>query len=234
MLKRKFREQLEAKHPMDESSLRKFVCYTLALGKTEWGSLSDGRWLEYVDAKTYFPNIRFEPAVNPIKKKYKIAYLILAHKTLDVVENIKKLIQALDYDDSLVLIHVDLKSWHTYESLRYYIQNLPASKQSRIKLMTNRHTIQWGLSSIVFAQLDGFFQLLDEGDWDFVVNLSASDYPLRSTDYIHRRLQVSPFLLFFDFIFLQPGHLYINYFSDKETEVDRINVSLSSLYFREI
>ena len=202
MLRRKFREQLEMKHPMDESSLRKFICYMLALGKNEWGSLAEGRWLEYVDPKTYFPDIQFQPSPNPVKKKYKIAYLILIHKTVNVIECIKKLVQALDSDDSLILIHVDLKSWHTYDSLRYYIQNLPPQKQERIKLMTNRHAIQWGLSSIVFAQIDGFFQLLDEGNWDFVVNLSASDYPLRSTDYIHRRLQVSLRLLWQSLIIL--------------------------------
>jgi hypothetical protein len=47
-----------------------------------------------------------------------------------------------------------------------------------------------GSSSIVLAQLEGYFQLLDLGDWDYAINLSADDFPLMSTAAMHKKLQV--------------------------------------------
>ena len=48
----------------------------------------------------------------------------------------------------------------------------------------------WGHISLVWMQLNGFFELLDLADWDHVINLSASDYPLRSSMDIHKWLSL--------------------------------------------
>ena len=47
-----------------------------------------------------------------------------------------------------------------------------------------------GSSSIVIAQLEGYFQLLDLADWDYAINLSAEDFPLMSTAAMHKTLEV--------------------------------------------
>ena len=40
------------------------------------------------------------------------------------------------------------------------------------------------------AELEGYFQLLDLADWDYAINLSAEDFPLMSTEAIHKKLEV--------------------------------------------
>ena len=51
---------------------------------------------------------------------------------------------------------------------------------------------QWGGSSLVFIELEGFFQLIDLAEWDYVINLSVHDYPLANTSTIHQILELTP------------------------------------------
>jgi hypothetical protein len=52
--------------------------------------------------------------------------------------------------------------------------------------------VQWGSISIVFAQMKGFFELLEWAEWDYVINLSAYDYPMMSAEAMYAILSKDP------------------------------------------
>jgi hypothetical protein len=48
----------------------------------------------------------------------------------------------------------------------------------------------WGHSSLVMAELAGYFEFLQlSSDWKYVVNLSGYDYPIRSNDVVYDELK---------------------------------------------
>jgi hypothetical protein len=57
-----------------------------------------------------------------------------------------------------------------------------------IFLTHNRIYGLWAHSTLVTMQMTSFFELSHLAEWDFVINLSASDYPLRSSKETHRWL----------------------------------------------
>ncbi|KAJ3087092.1 Beta-1,3-galactosyl-O-glycosyl-glycoprotein beta-1,6-N-acetylglucosaminyltransferase 4 [Quaeritorhiza haematococci] len=129
------------------------------------------------------------PEIIP-RRKYKIAYQILVHQESSF-ENIKMLIDRLDTEHSFIIIHCDIKS----PTLRWRIQQhlvnerLPKTRRNNIVLQRRNFGVIWGHISVVHAQIEGFFELLDLADWEYVINLSAYDYPLKSTDDIYTALK---------------------------------------------
>ncbi|KAJ3413140.1 hypothetical protein HDV05_008478 [Chytridiales sp. JEL 0842] len=61
-------------------------------------------------------------------------------------------------------------------------------KHTNVFLANFRHKGFWGHKSLVWMQLSGYFELMGLADWDFTINLSGQDYPLRSSSEIHRWL----------------------------------------------
>ncbi|KAJ3415761.1 hypothetical protein HDV05_004225 [Chytridiales sp. JEL 0842] len=61
-------------------------------------------------------------------------------------------------------------------------------KRRNVFLSKERFEGRWGDISLVWMQLGGFFELAQIADWDFVINMSANDYPLRSSREMHRWL----------------------------------------------
>lgn len=143
----------------------------------------------------------------PHRRKYKIAYLLLVHERLDIFST---LFEGLYDQDGLFLIHVDNKRFEFKTQIHLWLQTHQVYKESQnIFVMDNSFNLNWGASSIVFGQLEGFFTLMDIGEWDYVVNLSGYDYPLRSSKAIHAILEVRhlefvlryPIILFYEILF---------------------------------
>jgi hypothetical protein len=127
------------------------------------------------------------------RKKYKIAYLLLAHENFDALVRV---VQSLYTEEGFFLIHVDASNPDLDRRIRSWLlaNDDEIRKNGRnIQVFEKPFPMQWGGCSIVFAQLEGFYRLLDTADWDYVINLSVYDYPLMSTAAMHHFLLVSAF-----------------------------------------
>lgn len=105
----------------------------------------------------------------------RIAYLILAHNTPN---HLKRLINALQFENDDFFIHVDRKS---------PLADYSTIHGSNIYFTEPRIPVYWGEFSQVRAIVNLFRHSLTTGnDYSYRVLLSGSDYPLRSADQIHR------------------------------------------------
>ena len=109
----------------------------------------------------------------PVEKKfYKIAYQILAHGSKSF-RNIRALIERLRSPDTIILIHVDIKSKALREKLKMYIASEKKKGYDNIHFQKKCFGVIWGHISVVHAQIQGFFELLDLANWDYIINMSA-------------------------------------------------------------
>ncbi|MCB5184290.1 beta-1,6-N-acetylglucosaminyltransferase [Methylobacillus gramineus] len=110
-----------------------------------------------------------------------IAYLILVHRFPD---QFKRLFKAIYDPDNYYLIHVDQRSGVELETeLKQFLASYPNVAMLQSKKML------WGGYSLVDAELRGIKQLLTMGvDWEFFINLSGQDFPLKTQSYIHEFL----------------------------------------------
>lgn len=110
-----------------------------------------------------------------------IAYLILVHR---YPNQFKRLFNAIYHLDNHYLIHVDKRSG---VALQTEIQNFLADFPNTSLLKSEKAI--WGGYSLVDAELRGIKELLKMGKkWEFFINLSAQDFPLKSQSYIHNFL----------------------------------------------
>jgi hypothetical protein len=107
-----------------------------------------------------------------------IAYLILVHR---YPEQFKRLFKSIYHADNHYMIHVDKRSGI---ELQNEIQGF-LSEYPNASMLKSEKAI-WGGYSLVDAELRGIEELLKKGlKWDFFINLSAQDFPLKSQAYIH-------------------------------------------------
>jgi hypothetical protein len=130
----------------------------------------------------------------PSKTKYGIAYLLFLHEQ-NCIECTKDLINQLDDGSAIILIHIDSRNQELFDTLQSWIQSrsTPTTNPitpytSNVFLAETRVRGNWGHISLVWMQISGYFELLSLSDWDFVVNLSRHDYPLRKSEVMHRWL----------------------------------------------
>lgn len=151
------------------------------------------RLLATIHPDNYFPDLGFSVTqTTPVKKHYRVAYLLIVHaKAVNTME----LIKAVHSNSSFILVHVDAKSTQYKQQLRQDLVKLyphpqdPQRHVDNIQVMDASYDVLWGHISIVWAELRGFFELLDRCEFDFVVNLSGHDYPLVSSEQISRLLR---------------------------------------------
>jgi len=106
-----------------------------------------------------------------------IAYLVLVHR---YPAQFKRMFKSIYDPANHYLIHVDKNSGPELEAdIRRFLRGFPNSA-----ILQSHHAL-WGGYSLVDAELRGMAQLLEMGaDWEFFINLSGQDYPLKSQDEI--------------------------------------------------
>ena len=113
--------------------------------------------------------------------KSKIAYFILVHR---FPNQFKRLFKAIYDKDNYYLIHLDKKV--TEEISKEISCFLKAYPNAHILESTN---VIWGGYSMVQAELNGINYLLSlSKSWDFFINLSGQDFPLKSQNEIREFL----------------------------------------------
>ncbi|RZF57912.1 beta-1,6-N-acetylglucosaminyltransferase [Sphingobacterium corticibacterium] len=110
-----------------------------------------------------------------------IAYFILVHR---LPNQFKRLFKAIYEPDNCYLIHIDKKaSDELKEEIRLFLQPF-----SHVNIMESENVV-WGGYSMVQAELDGIKYLLEiDAEWDYFINLSGQDYPLKSQKIIRQFL----------------------------------------------
>jgi hypothetical protein len=107
----------------------------------------------------------------------RIAYLVFAYKNPQLLE---RAIMKLSSDECAFFIHIDQKS-NIGEFSRIQGDNIFFSEK--------RIPVYWGEFSGVEAILLLIRQALESGPYDYCVLLSGSEYPLKSSRYIHSFLE---------------------------------------------
>lgn len=106
-----------------------------------------------------------------------IAYLILVHR---YPGQFKRLFRAIYHPANYYLVHVDKRSG---VGLQTEIQDF-LSSFANASLLKSQCTL-WGGYSLVDAELRGIEELLKIGsEWEFFINLSGQDFPLKSQTHI--------------------------------------------------
>lgn len=112
------------------------------------------------------------------RQRMKIAYLVLAHQDSRVLQ---RTVVRLRSPHSRFFVHIDRKTSLTeFERIR----------SSDVLLSEERVPVYWGGFSIVKATLLLLRQAMNHPQtFDYFVLLSGSDYPLRSSRYVHAFLE---------------------------------------------
>lgn len=102
-----------------------------------------------------------------------IAYFILVHR---LPNQFKRLFKAIYHPDNCYLIHIDKKvNAETYDEISSFLKDFPNT------YILESTSVLWGGYSMVEAELQGINHLLKINDkWDYFINLSGQDYPLKS------------------------------------------------------
>ncbi|KAJ3197618.1 hypothetical protein HDU67_003692, partial [Dinochytrium kinnereticum] len=191
---------------LDPEEITRFACYCAADGANTVARLSDTRLLHSVNAADYFSSL--VPAIVPAPRKrergqrkrfYKLAYLITVRGEPTITANVKNLIEELDDGSAIILIHVDSDADKIYEDLQLFTQAREDRMRARLPPARSKETGNVHFSktrfrsvskhiSLLWIQLNGYWELLDLAYWDHVVNLSALDVPLRKSREVQRLL----------------------------------------------
>ncbi|UJR31492.1 hypothetical protein I4U23_018981 [Adineta vaga] len=103
------------------------------------------------------------------------------------LRQIHRLLRAIYLDQHYYLIHVDKRD----DYLHYELGKL-SLKYSNIRLTRKRYPTTWGSSTLLDAHLSAFKDIFEEFKWNFsfIINLSESDFPLKSIRVLTNVLSV--------------------------------------------
>lgn len=120
-------------------------------------------------------------AENVVSNQVTIAYFILVHR---FPEQFKRLFKALYHPENQYLIHLDKKaSIEIYDDIKDFLTHF-----ANTHILESKNVV-WGGYSMVQAELNGMSYLLKLNiHWDFFINLSGQDYPLKSQKIIREYL----------------------------------------------
>ncbi|KAJ1555957.1 hypothetical protein HK405_009935, partial [Cladochytrium tenue] len=151
------------------------------------------------------------------RRRYSVAYLVMIHGSPAAgLANLRSIVGELDDGSAVFLVHVDLSSVELRERVAEWIHERDRAITMRVRNSAGGGTMDgaddaaepgglihsnvflaqysyrgmWGHISLVWMQLSGFWELLDLADWDYVINLSGHDFPLRRSREIARLLNL--------------------------------------------
>ena len=95
------------------------------------------------------------------------------------LRQVTRLLRVLYRPHHYYYIHVDTRREYLYRELSKLIGHF-----SNIRMDSTRHSTIWGGASLLTMLLDAMHELLamDEWQWDYFLNLSESDYPVKSVE----------------------------------------------------
>ncbi|XP_045138158.1 uncharacterized protein LOC123520188 [Portunus trituberculatus] len=125
------------------------------------------------------PPLNFKKPPGPLHPAG-LAFVILVHKDPPAVMQLLSLIYRPHH---FYVLHVDQRATHVRRALNDLLLHLmPGASNVRILPASRSFVASWGSYNIVRAELEAFEELLRMGHWDFAINLSGADLPLRDVD----------------------------------------------------
>jgi Core-2/I-Branching enzyme len=191
-----------------DSPLRGF-CFTVALGNQKddiWGAFvkhspaeesneSHGtRILRTIDANAALPFLNYDGHEMSVlsqtsrrnhKLYYQLAYVILVH---NYFENVKALIEALTAPTVFIYVHIDVSAPASFKQKMHVL----AEQRDDFVIMPSSFSVSLAHVSLLWVEIRAYFDLLDLIDFDYIINLSGLDYPLKSPQAIHTALNRIP------------------------------------------
>jgi hypothetical protein len=175
------------------------MCFSLTQGFTygdDWPSLVKqrrweekeyaGRLVRTLDPQNAIPFLNYIPTQTPIQKKhYNLAYAIMVH---DNPPQLEALLNALAHPTVFIYIHIDYTALESFKTIIHKM----AQNRTNIAIMPTSFAISWSHISLLWVEIRAFFDLLDLISFDYVINLSGSDYPIKSAITIYQHLQRRP------------------------------------------
>lgn len=120
---------------------------------------------------TFSPQI----ATTSISKNKPVKIVFLLTLNGRALRQVKRLIKILFHVDHYFYIHVDIRQDYLYRELLSLERQFP-----NIRLTRKRFATIWGGASLLTMLLSTMSELLHSNwEWDFVLNLSESDYPVK-------------------------------------------------------
>ncbi|XP_030201004.1 xylosyltransferase 2, partial [Gadus morhua] len=107
----------------------------------------------------------------------RVAYVLMVHGR--AVRQLKRLLKAIYHRDHYYYIHVDKRSGYLHREVLAM-----AEQYSNVRATPWRMVTIWGGASLLKAYLHSMQDLLSmlDWEWDFFINLSATDFPTRTND----------------------------------------------------
>lgn len=103
----------------------------------------------------------------------------MVYKNADIVERIINFLSDGNGANDIIFLHIDKDSQEDFSNLSS-IQNVYYTK--------TRFSTKWGSPELVFAVVNGLKELSKIVDFNYVILLSESDFPVKQSDYIHKYL----------------------------------------------
>ncbi|MGH0131957.1 UNVERIFIED_CONTAM: hypothetical protein FKN15_008617 [Acipenser sinensis] len=112
---------------------------------------------------------------NPVR----IAFVMVVHGRAS--RQLQRLFKAIYHADHYYYIHVDQRSNYLHRQVVAMASHYP-----NVRVTPWRKSTIWGGASLLTMYLQSMKDLLDMSDWtwDFFINLSAADYPIRTNDQL--------------------------------------------------
>lgn len=133
----------------------------------------------------------------------KIAYFIMVHHK---PESFKAMFRKIYTRDQFYLVHIDKKaSEEITDEIQLYLVHFP-----NVYVLESMNIVSGGFSMIK-AELNAMEFLLNvNNEWDYFINLSGEDYPLKSQNIIRQFLTINNgrnYLFYYDQKFYRPDTL---------------------------
>ncbi|UKB81198.1 beta-1,6-N-acetylglucosaminyltransferase [Chryseobacterium sp. MEBOG07] len=140
---------------------------------------------------------------SPTSPHVRIAYFIMVHHKPELF---KEMFQKIYTRDQFYLIHIDRKTKSKIrEEIQLYIIQFP-----NVYILDSLNIVSGGFS-MVQAELNAMEFLLNVSrEWDYFINLSGEDYPLKSQNIIREFLTINKgrnYLFYYDQKFYRPDTL---------------------------
>ncbi|KAI9095526.1 core-2/I-branching enzyme-domain-containing protein [Phlyctochytrium arcticum] len=172
----------------------RYSCYAAADGSNTFTNVSTHPLVHRINPQSYFgeliPSIKPRKSVIPgPRRRYPLAYLLMLHD-IQTFNQSQKLIEQLDDGTAVFLVHIDKRASVLRKSFLEWVdlRNSKLKKLGNVFVAKTSFEGMWGHASLVWMQLSGYWELLDLADWDYTINLSGYDWPLRTSAEIYRTL----------------------------------------------
>nr|XP_014349502.1 PREDICTED: xylosyltransferase 1 isoform X2 [Latimeria chalumnae] len=119
-------------------------------------------------------SMEYTPA-NPVR----IAFVLVVHGRAS--RQLQRMFKAIYHKDHFYYIHVDKRSNYLHRQVIQF-----ATRYPNVRVTPWRMATIWGGASLLTTYLQSMKDLLEMRDWpwDFFINLSAADYPIRTNEQL--------------------------------------------------